>query len=294
MDLRYDSRTPSFDLEHYGDPPERFAWPLFLRREFPQYEAFWQVFVVGLTERILEPFDPQKIGFLPQDELGKRGRRPWHVAVAQLHYTTLLHLVRVFEIRLRGHGDRDSFIEAIARLQASTDTAFELLGRCVFEERTYKPWDEKDGQTARIAWRDRADDPLDYLRKYRNGLLHGRVRVQGQGRVDLDKQRYARVFFYQSFERMGKALDWRRTKPDDLVPADQLLDEAWDDVLGYFRTAWSNELLPWARQQGFRPPELPRPQFPPFVVTEGGAQSLSAQPPLPSRGSASPGKTPLS
>lgn len=225
--------TPAFDLATYGDSVECTAWPAFLHDEFPQYEAFWQVFVVELTDRVREPFS---IRFRPQSELDAINRPEWHVAVAQLHYTTLLHLVRVFELRRRRIRDRDSFIEAIVRLHAATDAAFELLGRCLIDGGVSDPWDEAKGKKVRERWIGERKPPLSHVRHYRNALLHGRVRPEHEvmiGSPDDDWQ--TKVAFYPTFAKMPSALDWRKASIDDAEPADHLVDQAWVEVLDYLR-----------------------------------------------------------
>jgi len=67
------------------------------------------------------------------------------------------------------------------------------------------------------------------------------------------------VFFYQSFEKIRGALDWRETKVEDLVSAVQLIDEAWTKVVAYLRDAWSGRLLPWVCELRLPIPQLPRP-----------------------------------
>lgn len=134
----------AFQLALHGDRVEQAAWPLFVRDRFPEYEVFWQLFVVPLTNRVTDAND---VSFRAQPELDQEGRPAWHVAVAQLHYTTLLHLLRAWEIRQR----RVAFIEAIARLSAATDTAFELLGRCL-NGKEYAAWSENAGKDARREW----------------------------------------------------------------------------------------------------------------------------------------------
>jgi hypothetical protein len=76
-----------FTIALHGDPEERAAWPGFVERDFPQYEEFWCRFVVSLTGRISDVSD---IWFRSQPELDEEGRPEWHLAVAQLHYSTLL------------------------------------------------------------------------------------------------------------------------------------------------------------------------------------------------------------
>jgi hypothetical protein len=281
-----------FDLATYGDSVERVAWPSFVCREFPQYEEFWQVFVVELTERVREPL---AVEFRPQEELNKISRPAWHIAVAQLHYTTLLDLVRVFELRRRGVGDRDSFTEAIARLQAGVDAAFELLGRCLLSGGDEQPWSEKKGESIRRKWQKAAGDPLKSLRDYRNALLHGRVRPEFQ--IQIPGPVYgqqARVTLYPKLETIASALDWRDATLNQAMPAEQLIDEVWAAVLDYARTTWETKLVPWARDN-FRAPGTPEGISSLFLPNVAGARSVSAEgPPPPSGESASFSETHLS
>jgi hypothetical protein len=264
-----------FTLEQHGDRVEHAAWPLFVHAEFPQYEEFWQVFVVALTGRV---HDVREIGFRPQQELVAEGRSEWHVEVAQLHYTTLLHLVRVFQLLERRVHDRDSFVEAIVRLDAATDTAFELLGHCLIDRGKSKSWDEIAGMKVRRAWDAQEGHPFKSLQDYRNSLLHGRVRPEHEVRLRADRWQ-TKVPFYPTFEKMANALDWREASIDNAAPADQLVEEAWSQVLDYLRAAWDTQLLPWARET-FKAPAVPGLAAPlGQSILGAGARAASADAP---------------
>jgi hypothetical protein len=211
-------------------------------------------------------------------ELDEDGRPSWHVVIAQLHYTTLLHLARVFELRRRCIRDRDSFIEAIARLHAATDTAFELLGRCLLNQDAPECWNESPPETIRGRWISEKEPPLKPLRDYRNILLHGRLEMSFLAtlKIDADGRRYTKAPFFPSFETASKTPDWREANSDDAVAADQLVNKGWDQVLSYFRQTWDDELLKWADQH-FEAPERP-PQKVTFEIV-GSAHSLSAEGP---------------
>lgn len=249
---------PNFTLADDGDAHEQEAWPLFVRDEFPQYEEFWQVFVVGLTGRVI---DPREIRFLSDDDITERGCEPRHVVVAQLHYTTLLHLLRVFHLRKRRVHDRDSFFEAMVRLDAATDTACELLGRCILDRCASEAWDEVVGQQIRQKWLDYDEDGRNRLKTlsgYRNALLHGRIRPEYEVTFETGHGRTT-VPFYPTFEkvRQKETLDWRKADLADFAPADHLVDEAWLLVLDYLCRAWDEQLLPWTASEKLREPERP-------------------------------------
>ena len=242
-----------FTIAQHGDREERGAWPLFLSAEFPEYEEFWRWFIVELTGRI---HDLNAISFLSKQELEAAGREEWHVEVAQLHYTILLHLVRVYDLRRKGVYDRDSFMEAIVRLDAATDTAFELLGHCLLDQGKSKSWDELAGKAVREKWDAREGKSFKLLHDYRNSLLHGRARTKHQALFATDQWQVI-VPLYPRLDTMKDTLDWREADPADAAPASHIVDEAWTDVLAYLRKAWVERLIPWARTN-FTEPDLPQ------------------------------------
>jgi hypothetical protein len=76
-----------------GDSAERRYWDEFVAERFPSYEAFWLAHVVPLTRRAR---DRREISFRSCEDLGTDADEA--VTVAQLHYTTLIHLGRVHDL----------------------------------------------------------------------------------------------------------------------------------------------------------------------------------------------------
>jgi hypothetical protein len=74
---------------------EKLWWPQWTEDHFPSYETFWAARIVPVTYRVTSRTN---IRFQTDGELAARGYTPEYVAVAQLHYTLLTHLGRVFEL----------------------------------------------------------------------------------------------------------------------------------------------------------------------------------------------------
>jgi len=222
-------------LESDGDPYEREAQAAFARDEFPAYELLWHVYVVPLTNR------PTSIDFKSDEELAEIGRGREDLCNAQLHYTVLRHLLRVFRLReadsLR---DEDSFTEAIVRLSAVTDVADELLQRATTPGE-YAAWEE--GQAARKRWRKHNNNHLQHLRDYRNRLLHGRLLPHVEFHYNPEEEK---IILVPVMGREGAYLDWR-VKWDvanDFDDAHVIVDRAWREVLDYLAREWANTLMP--------------------------------------------------
>lgn len=123
-----------------GDYYEQKYWNLFIERQFLSYEDFWIKNIVPLTNRPLE------IHFKTDGELLQIGKTANDICIAQLHYSILRHLVRVFDILRENYINIDSLTEGFVRLCGALDVSFELLER--FEKPLfYNPWLEKK-QTA--------------------------------------------------------------------------------------------------------------------------------------------------
>jgi hypothetical protein len=222
-------------LEQWGDPYEKEAWAAFIRDEFPAYELLWRAYVVPLTNR------PTSIDFKSDEELAEEGGGHEDICNAQLHYTVLLHLLRVFNLRkgdlLR---DQDVFTEAIVRLSAVTDVADELLQRATTRG-TYPAW--KEGPTARKQWRKENGYPLQGLRDYRNRLLHGRLLPHVHLYYNRDDEK---IILVPIIGREDKYLDWRVPWEvnEDFEDAHVVVDGAWNEVLAYLAREWTDTLVP--------------------------------------------------
>ena len=79
-------------LNKDGDSLERKYWEKFIKKEFPSYEKYWQKYIVPLTNR------PHDVHFKTKEELEKINKGENDIFLAQLHYTVLKHLTRVFDI----------------------------------------------------------------------------------------------------------------------------------------------------------------------------------------------------
>jgi hypothetical protein len=253
--------TYLFTIEADGDEFEKRWWPQWTRDHLPSYQDFWAARIVPLTYRVKHRHN---LRFQTTAELAVAGYTDEDVAVAQLHYTLLMHLGRVFELLddARAFTDRgyvanrqfgrDAFLESFARLSGVSDVADELLGRRAAPS-TYQPWNEAHGANARLAWRNsHPGDPLRPVRAYRNRLVHGRVvpeiyvpAVDAQGRGIGD------LLLYPRLGKVDAYLDWRvafaeagaETPSPDFDEAALIALDAWEQVVAYVEHSWQTRLL---------------------------------------------------
>jgi len=245
-----------YTLAKDGDREEQKYWTAFLRDEFAAYETVWSRYIVPLTGR------PHHLHFKTDAELASIGRGHADLCNAQLHYTTLVHLSRAWELRKTEVRTIESFTEAITRLSAATDVADELLQRAV-SPGNYDPWDETP--SVRRAWRQANNYPLQPLRDYRNRLLHGRiaplVEVEVRGPlpgevVYVPSSSPRRFIALPKIGREAAYLDWRKVvgQPNlgltalrvesDFALTINIVNEAWRDVLSYLQQHWTDTLVP--------------------------------------------------
>jgi hypothetical protein len=166
----------SYRLASDGDVREKAAWSLFLQVEFPSYERFWLKHVVPLTTR------PVGIYFKDDKALEASGKTHEDLAIAQLHYTVLKHLLAAHHALQAKAGDELPLFIGLSSLCGAQDVAFELLQRYTNRGK-YAPWAESrrksrpslSGQDAREGWQKANGHPLQDIREYRNKLIHGRT-----------------------------------------------------------------------------------------------------------------------
>lgn len=255
-----------FTIDTDGDEVEKAWWPQWTRDHFPSYEAFWVSRVVPVTNRVKVRSD---LRFQSDTDLA--GFTPEDVAVAQLHYTILIHLGRVFEVlddvrAFTSPGPivgrpfgRNECVECFARLSGANDVADELLARREGPGR-FDPWDERRGEAARRSWRDRHGDPLEPVRAYRNRLVHGRVVLEVYvPATDSHGRPIGDVLTYPELEKVDSYLDWRvalaaanppagaparRGFPPDFAEPALIVRDAWERVVAYVENAWKTHLVP--------------------------------------------------
>lgn len=224
----------AYIFETDGDGIERHYWEKFIKGEFPSYAAFWERYVVPLTNR------PKNLHSKTDTELCSIGKSNKDLNIAHLHYTLLRHLCYIYEVGRRSLIDLDMLTCGMARIVGAQDVAFELLER--FSNPIYGAWDERQAKNAKRTWQEKEKRPLQDIRDYRNHMLHGLLLPSLVGKkINLPK-----------IGRENKYLDWRLiTDPInnpgldtyDLVPADEILKEAWDKTLSYFEKKWKEILL---------------------------------------------------
>lgn len=228
-------------IKNDGDALEQKYWYEFISTEFPQYENFWVKSITPLTNR------PQNVHFKSDTELAKISKTSNDICIAQLHYTLLTHLVVAYNLlQYKSPLVYEEFEYGIVKLSAATDVADELLERFI-NPTTYDPWNENEGRRARKNWR-KNHQKLQWLRNYRNRLLHGRVLPKIVINGSYDRLRVPR------FDKVDQYIDWRNLtngsigkggsiRENDFDAPKNLLQHAWVEVLKYLRTDWQNELL---------------------------------------------------
>ncbi len=232
----------SYNLAVDGDYYEQKYWDIFIKDQLQCYEDFWLKNVVSLTNR------PKDIHFKTDEELKIIGKTANDVCIAQLHYSILRHLIRVFDILKKNLINHDDLIDGMTRLSGSLDLVFELLER--FGNPTdYDPWLEKrknknnGSKEACAAWQKMNLYPLQEIKNYRNFLVHGRI-LPG-----LVKERN---FCLPKIGEEKEYFDWRKiTNPenrlklnlDDFVPIVDILNISWVKVLEYINLQWNKVLL---------------------------------------------------
>lgn len=231
-----------YTLQDDGDGFEQHYWPLFISPEFPEYGQFWAKHVTHLTNR------PVDIHFKDDPALIADGHTAEDICIAQLHYSILRHLARVYEIKRQPHPDRDLLTEVFVRLTGAQDVAFEMLEKHT-NRGIYDPWlSTKRGgilgsREARREWQKNHNYPLQDIRNYRNHLVHGRM-MPGV---------IAETYYFPSIGQEQQYFDWRVITASNawqvgvgqtLQSSSNVAQSAWDATIGYFRAEWSNHLLP--------------------------------------------------
>lgn len=232
----------AYSLSTDGDAYEQKYYQAFIGSEFTSYNSFWVKHIVPITNR------PMDIHFKSNAQLAAVGKTDQDICIAQLHYTVLRHLARVYDIRQQGQVSIDDLTEGIVRLVGAQDVAFELLER-YRNPGSYDPWlavaagRTKGSREARQAWQRFDSNPLQNIRYYRNHLVHGRVSPS----VSLSG-----ALFVPKIGKEDRYFDWRvvtqHPNPTSLVGTDlvglkDVLENAWNSTLQYFEARWQTYLI---------------------------------------------------
>lgn len=232
-----------YSLTNDGDGYEQHYYTLFIQREFPSYEVFWQKFITPLTRR------PVDIHIKDDSDLTQIGRTANDVCIAQLHYSVLRHLIRAYELQRVSIIEIDHILFGLTALCGAQDVAFELLER-FRNPRIYDPWAEKrhgaspSGREAQATWRKTDNYPLQHIRDYRNNLIHGRM---------LPGIKNNTVSYLPKIGKEAQYFDWRKITNlatsnqlplNDFSTLGDILQSAWQDTVQYLELRWKAHLLP--------------------------------------------------
>ena len=179
------------------------------------------------------------------------GKTDEDMTIAQLHYTTLVHLGRARDL-LEDPLDRWRFAEVIVRLTGASDCGDELLQRSTHRGE-YEPWSESAGRDARQNWRKTHGRPLKDIHDYRNRMVHGRVVPEWTGTLGGE-----RIYVYPTLNRINDYLDWREafaalqdpTRMSNFAPAQKIGTDAWIRTVDYVEEQWQKHLLPGVTASG--------------------------------------------
>jgi len=236
-------QAKSYSVAIDGDSREKVAWSLFIQSEFPSYDCFWLKHVVPLTKR------PASIHLKDDATLAREGKTAEDVAIAQLHYTVLKHLLGAQKAKQAQTVDEFTLFIGLSCLTGAQDVAFELLQRYTNRGK-YDPWTESRAPKGRLSGHDAQDNwkktnnyPLQDVRDYRNKLIHGRT---PPAIVDPAGVRLPAI------HAVDKYCDWRlvtdpakatSVPPGDFEYASLILATAWDQTIQYLEAAWQKHLL---------------------------------------------------
>lgn len=221
-----------------GDGLEKHYDSLLIQRYFPSYEAFWRDYIIPLTLR------PHGIHLKTDAQLAADGKGPEEICNAQLHYSTLAHLGRAFQLRQYPQFSTDHLIFSLSSIVGAQDVAFELLQRFANPGK-YGPWlgtgtgGIKGGREAQRDWKKANAHPLSHIRMYRNHLVHGRIAPSIGGQLP----------------KIGKEnsyFDWRLVTAvpvgslptQDFTTVTAIHDQAFNETVTYFETQWASQLIP--------------------------------------------------
>ncbi len=242
-----------YNLQNDGDVFEQKAYPLFIKNKFPSYEAFWQKFIIPLTNRPDNIYTKSDVDLqiqFPGENLEKIHER---VVVLQLHYSVFRMLLKVYEKSRLAGKDIDAVEGCFSHMYSALDISAELFGR--YERiKNNLPISTSAFDSAssvinslsiRRSWQRSHAYPkkINDIRNYRNLMLHG----QTFGSLITPA---ANLLILPKTDTINHYLDWREIGKsyhskniNDFLHSVNIVDSAIDEVVRFLEAEWKNNLL---------------------------------------------------
>ena len=213
--------------------------------------------------------------FKPDSQLSQEQIDRQDVWLAQLHYTMLWHLARVYEI-FNGKDTQpreilNQIIEGFSRLVSAQDCAFTILQRYDFYNNPQGKYISFDiASKHQDIWvynynnRSKKWKDIENIRALRNDMVHGSLPpwiLDGEA---------IEIPMFDHIANRRQSRDWRvlhRSADEKEVvkfaPAKKELKRAWDITIEYFEEKWKEvivkylEIIPSIQDQIQAPPEQP-------------------------------------
>jgi hypothetical protein len=265
-------RLDKFNLDDHGDRHEHERWPL-IRDRFGNYEVFWRLYVVPLTNRVLGP--------APEGERSwVRVRRDipseWQ-KLAVCHYSVFYRLSRAVELRLEQ-------AQSTPETPTHPEEVISVLQTCCENVKDFfDAVRDISGGTVQYLPRRLPDDFPLVFRKidvYRNMLIHNPV--LGRGETDgqtlwpkLPDEPKLWVDWKNKFRFSWSAVE--DLGPERLVPARTLLQSLENELVMCLNDTWERIIAGLASRN-------PHDRFKDFLRLPDSAEQITVCQPIGASG----------
>ena len=264
-------KLEQFNLEDHGDRHEHERWRL-IRDRFGNYEVFWRLYVVPLTNRVLSPAALDRSWIRVRRDIPLEWQK-----LALCHYSVFYRLSRAAELRLEQAqipSDKPTHPEEVVAL---------LQTCCENVKDFYDAVRNIAGGTVQYLPRRLPNDFPIIFRKidaYRNLLIHNPVLGRGE--------RHGETLWPRLPEEPRCWADWQSKfrfswtavedlTPEDLVPARALLKNLEDEIAASLNETWERIIASLATRN-------PHDRFKDFLRVPESAELITVYQPLAASG----------
>jgi len=261
-----------FNLKDHGDRHENERWGL-IRDRFDNYEVFWRLYVVPLTNRVLGPADVDNRSWI---RIRRDIPSKWQ-KLALCHYSVFNRLSRAVELRLeqaRTPPDKPTHPEeVIALLQTCCENVKDFYDAVR---------DIAGGTVQHLPRRLLNDFPLVFRKidVYRNLLIHNPVLGRGERDGEtLWPKLPEQPKFWAAWQNKFR-FSWTAVEdlaPEDLVPVRTLLQTLEDELAASLNETWGRILTSLASRD-------PHETFKDFLRVPESNDTITVYQPLAASG----------